>query len=309
MADSRNLGYMIPNEGNGWETKYSVALANRANIKVIEYQSNGRVAPVIEYYGSAAIVKAVLDLYNGFPIGTLFINRTVAGIYIKKTDIVWNAITTTTPITAVFSALVLTTPADNDTTNNITLGGSGAARTATVSAVTATDSVVLTGTKTLAQNITIGGAGEALVSVADDDTVTPIFTIDTDAIKTTGGAVIFTITLSETGLADVVYTVTVTVAASSAKAITAFSFAGLSPVVVGAITEGTHTIALEVPALTSVIGLISTFTLSAGATLKVSATAQVSGTTPNNFTSPVTYTVTAADTSTQNYVVTVTVAT
>ena len=38
------------------------------------------------------------------------------------------------------------------------------------------------------------------------------------------------------------------------------------------------------------------------------STVQISGTTANNFTSPVTYTVTAADSSTQNYTVTVTIA-
>jgi len=40
----------------------------------------------------------------------------------------------------------------------------------------------------------------------------------------------------------------------------------------------------------------------------VGSTVQISGTTANNFTSPVTYTVTAADSSTQNYTVTVTIA-
>ncbi|MDT9547675.1 MAG: DUF1566 domain-containing protein [Chlorobium phaeovibrioides] len=94
-------------------------------------------------------------------------------------------------------------------------------------------------------------------------------------------------------------------AASSEKAITAFSFTSLDPDVTGTIT-GTN-IALTVPYGTAVTNLVSTFTVSAGATVKVGSTAQTSGTTANDFSSPTTYTVTAADGTTQNYTVTVTV--
>jgi hypothetical protein len=93
-------------------------------------------------------------------------------------------------------------------------------------------------------------------------------------------------------------------APASAKAITAFSFT--SPAVSGVVTEGTHTIAVNVPFGTNVTALVATFTTT-GSSVAVGATPQVSGTTPNNFTSPVTYIVTAADASTQAYVVTVTV--
>ena len=100
------------------------------------------------------------------------------------------------------------------------------------------------------------------------------------------------------------YTVTVTIAANSAKDITAFSFT--TPAAVGVIT-GTN-IAVTVPFGTDVTALVATFTTT-GASVRVGATLQVSGTTPNNFTSPVTYTVTAADASTKAYTVTVTIAT
>ena len=63
--------------------------------------------------------------------------------------------------------------------------------------------------------------------------------------------------------------------------------------------------ALTVPFGTDVTQLVATFTTT-GASVKVGSTVQVSGTTANDFTSPVTYTVTAADASTQAYVVTVT---
>ena len=101
------------------------------------------------------------------------------------------------------------------------------------------------------------------------------------------------------------YVVTVTIAANTAKALTAFSFT--TPAVTGTINESAKTVALTVPYGTDVTALVATFT-STGASVKVGATVQISGTTANNFSNPVTYTVVAADGSTQNYVVTVTVA-
>ena len=103
------------------------------------------------------------------------------------------------------------------------------------------------------------------------------------------------------------YTVTVTVALNPAKAITAFSFHGLSPPVTGIVTEAAHTIALTVPFGTNVSALVATFTTT-GASVAVGGTPQVSGTTAHNFSSQVTYRVTAANASTQDYTVTVTVA-
>jgi len=94
---------------------------------------------------------------------------------------------------------------------------------------------------------------------------------------------------------------------SSAKAITAFDFQGLTPPVSGIIDEAAHAIAVTVPYGTSVTALVATFSTT-GASLTVGSTTQVSGTTPNNFSNPVTYTVTAGDGTTQAYVVTVTFA-
>ena len=91
---------------------------------------------------------------------------------------------------------------------------------------------------------------------------------------------------------------------SSAKAITAFGF--LSPAALGTVTEASHAIDVTVPFGTNVTALVAAFTTT-GASVKVGSTVQVSGTTANNFTSPVTYVVTAADSSTQSYTVTVTV--
>lgn len=88
---------------------------------------------------------------------------------------------------------------------------------------------------------------------------------------------------------------------SSAKAITAFNFNGLSPAVTGTIDEGNHTIALTVPYGTNVTSLIPTVTITGTSVVPNSEVTQ-------NFTNPVTYTVTAADASTQEYIVTVTIA-
>jgi Ice-binding-like len=103
----------------------------------------------------------------------------------------------------------------------------------------------------------------------------------------------------------VTYAITVTMAAISAKEITAFSFAGVAG------TEGTinnaitpRTIAVTVPNGTNLTNLIATFTTT-GSGVKAGAAVQTSGTTPNNFTNPVTYTVTASDGTTAAYTVTV----
>ena len=97
------------------------------------------------------------------------------------------------------------------------------------------------------------------------------------------------------------YTVTVTVAKSSSKVITSFSLDGTSGIITG------NSISVVMPYGTNISDLIATFTTS-GSIVKVGTTTEVSGQTANNFTSPVTYTVTAADGSTKNYTVTVSLA-
>ncbi|MBU2513736.1 hypothetical protein KJ966_20540 [bacterium] len=96
---------------------------------------------------------------------------------------------------------------------------------------------------------------------------------------------------------------TVTIAASSEKSITAFSFlaAGNSALVsdvAGAINEYNSIIALTVPFNTDVTALVTTFTAS-GASVTVNGAAQTSGTTANDFTNASTYMVSAVDGSTR----------
>ena len=78
--------------------------------------------------------------------------------------------------------------------------------------------------------------------------------------------------------------------------------------VTGTIDYAAGTIALTVPAGSTVTALVASFTLNDGASAKISSTAQVSGTTANNFTTPKTYTVTSKYSNTKDFVVTVTVA-
>ncbi|MFC2152641.1 T9SS type A sorting domain-containing protein, partial [Bacteroidota bacterium] len=120
----------------------------------------------------------------------------------------------------------------------------------------------------------------------------------TDADRTTT----VTVTAEDASTQD--YTILFNVAANDAKILTSFSF--VDPAVNGVITEGNHTVAIEVPYGTDVTNLIANFETS-GSEVKVEAITQISGTTPNNFTNPVTYTVVAEDASTQDYIVTVSI--
>ncbi|MFH1319798.1 MAG: S8 family serine peptidase [Bacteroidota bacterium] len=94
------------------------------------------------------------------------------------------------------------------------------------------------------------------------------------------------------------YTIIVTIATSSAKDIISFNFAGLDPISTGVI-NGTN-ISLSVRSGTDVTTLLPTITITGASISPLSGVAQ-------DFTDPVIYTVTAADSSTQDYTVTVTV--
>ena len=118
------------------------------------------------------------------------------------------------------------------------------------------------------------------------------------------GPVSYIVTAADTSTAT--YIVTVTVAANTAKAITAFSFAGYTGAA-GTIDESAKTIAVTVPYGTDLTALVATFT-STGLSVRVGTTVQTSAATANNFSGPVSYIVTAADTSTATYIVTVTMA-
>ncbi|MFZ2959071.1 MAG: hypothetical protein WA705_19460 [Candidatus Ozemobacteraceae bacterium] len=109
----------------------------------------------------------------------------------------------------------------------------------------------------------------------------------------------YTVTAADTTTQE--YVVTVTVAANPAKAITAFDFGTASGTIIGAVNEGSHTVALTVPFETNLTALTPIITHTGASVSPNSGVAQ-------DFSTPATYTVTAADTTTQEYVVTVAVA-
>jgi len=109
--------------------------------------------------------------------------------------------------------------------------------------------------------------------------------------------VIYTVTAEDGSTQDYTVTVTAGPARSSAKAITAFSFA--NPDATGTIDEAEKTISVDVPYGTDVTSLTPSLTISPKASYTPDG--------PQDFTNPVTYTVTAENGSTQDYVVTVTI--
>jgi hypothetical protein len=91
---------------------------------------------------------------------------------------------------------------------------------------------------------------------------------------------------------------------SSEKAITAFSFS--SPAATGVINDSAKTISVMVPRGTDVKALVATFTTT-GVKVDIGSVPQVSAATANDFSSSVVYKIIAADNSTTDYIVTVTV--
>jgi len=218
----------------------------------------------------------------------------------------------TKPLTWFMALLVVAFAAGCGNSGNTPILGSGGAQSSTktistfsLAGVSGTinepaKTIALTvpfGTDVTAQaaTFTITGVSLKVGATAQTSTVTTNnFTSPVD----------YTVTAADSTTA--VYTVTVTIAPSTAKAMTAFSFAGLSGAT-GVINEPAKVIAVTVPFGTNVTALVATFA-STGASVKVGAAVQTSATTANNFTSPVDYTVTAANASTAIYTVTVTIA-
>ena len=132
-------------------------------------------------------------------------------------------------------------------------------------------------------------------SVAVESTVQKSGTTPNDFSK----PVVYTVT-AENGT-TATYTVNVTVAQNSAKAITAYSLGGVAGVITG------ESINVVVGNKTDVKALIATFTTT-GESVAVGSIVQNSGTTPNDFSKPVQYTVHAQDGTTATYMVNVKVA-
>ncbi len=112
--------------------------------------------------------------------------------------------------------------------------------------------------------------------------------------------VVYTVTAEDGSTQN--YTVTVSVALNNANELIQFSLNGT----MGAINQVDKTITVAMLHGTSKTALTASF-ITTGESVTVGSIEQTSGVTPNDFTTPVTYRVHAADGSTQDYVVTVTV--
>ena len=150
------------------------------------------------------------------------------------------------------------------------------------------------GTSVSALNATFSAPGFT-ISVAGTPQVSDITTNDFSS------PVIYALTGSD-GITSI-FTTTVTVASSNAKLLTSFSLNGIS----ATIYPLTNTIGVVMPFGTDVSSLIDTFTTS-GTSVSANGSIQVSGVTSGNYSSPVVYVISAADTTTSSYTVTVTVA-
>ena len=118
--------------------------------------------------------------------------------------------------------------------------------------------------------------------------------------------VLYTVTAADGSRAE--YTVKVTIAPNPAKAITAYSFVGFTGFS-GTINEAASpkSISVNLPFGTDVTALIATFSTT-GTAVRIGDAEQTSTATANNFSAPLIYRVIAADGSTAEYTVTVTIA-
>ena len=208
--------------------------------------------------------------------------------------------TETGKITGIRTFTVSVTAISADLTN-ITL--SGTPSNYTFSAGTYTYNSVTVANNVSSITVTPTGAGIITMSLDGGTSATLTSDVASDSVALTAGVEkIITIITTETGKSARTYTIKITRALSSAKAITAFSFSSGT----GVINETAHTVTVNVSNGIDVTALVATFTTT-GAGVAIGATSQVSATTANNFTSAKTYKVTAADGTYTNYVVTVTV--
>jgi hypothetical protein len=207
------------------------------------------------------------------------------------------AVTAADASTAIYTVIVTTTASSAKAVTAYSFAGY-AASVGTINEAAGTIAVNVpfgTNVTALIAKFSVSGSGVKVGATDQFSNVTPNdFT----------GPVVYTLAAADGSMTN--YTVTVTVAASSARAITAFSFAGYTSSA-GSINEAAKTIAVMMPFGTNVTGLVAAFSTT-GTSVKVGTTVQTSSATTNDFTSPVVYTVIAADTSTANYTVTVAVA-
>ncbi|MDD3040980.1 S-layer homology domain-containing protein [Bacteroides sp.] len=277
------------------EQQYTVTVTKAANIAkaITAFDFNGLTPAVTGTVDEGAKTIALTVPY-GTDVTALVPSITHTGASVSPNTGV--AQDFTTPVTYIVKA------ADNSE-QQYTVTVTKAANIA--KAITAFDfdglTPAVTGTvneasKTIALTVPYGTDVTALVPtiVHTGTSVSP----NTGADQNFTNAVTYTVTAADSS--EQQYTVTVTVAANTTKAITAFNFNGLTPAVTGTVNEGAKTIALTVPYGTDVTALVPTIVHTGTSVYPNTGVAQ-------NFTTPLTYTVTFTDSSTQDYTATVSV--
>jgi hypothetical protein len=296
---------------DGTTATYSVSVSvGSSDAKVISAYSIAGFPAVAGTINEAAKTIA-LTMPNGTDVTALVATFTTTGISVKVGAAVQTSTATANnfiaPVdytvtaadgsTATYSVSVGVAPSSAKAVSAYSFAGfAGASGTINEAAKTIAVSVPFgTDVTTLAASFTTTGASVKVGAAVQTSTATA---------NNFTGPVSYTVTAADGSTAT--YVVTVTVAQNAAKAISAYSFAGYTGAA-GTINETAKTIAVSVPFATDVTALVATFTTT-GASVKVGAALQTSTATANNFSAPVSYTVTAADGSTANYAVTVTVA-
>jgi ribosomal protein L21E len=287
----------------------SVHVAGISENKIIAYSFAG-------YTGATGVINETaktiaVTVPNGTNVTALVATFTTTGTNVKVGTTVQTSSATANNFT---SPVAYTVTAGDGSTAIYTVSVSVATSTAkamsaySFAGYTGATGVINEAAKTIAVTVPNGTNVTALVATftTTGTNVKVGTTVQTSSATANNftSPVAYTVTAGDGSTA--IYTVSVSVATSTAKAMSAYSFAGYTGAT-GVINETAKTIAVTVPNGTNVTALVATFTTT-GTNVKVGTTVQTSSATANNFTSPVAYTVTAGDGSTAIYTVSVNVA-
>ena len=277
----------------------TVTVANSSAKAITTYSIGSSVGTINEANKTIAVTVP-----SGTTVTSLVATFSTTGSYVKVGSVIQTSGSTTNDFT---SPVIYTVVAGDNTTIDYTITvtvAHSSAKAIISYSINGSTGIINESNKTIAVTVPFGTNVTSLIATF----ITTGSYVKVGSVIQTSGftsnnftrSVTYTVVAGDDTTAD--YTVTVTVAHSSAKAITTYSIGSSN----GTIDEGNKTIAVTVPFGSDVTGLIATFSTT-GSYVKVGSIIQTSGFTPNNFTNPVTYTVTADDTTTGNYTTTVTV--
>lgn len=202
--------------GGGGDYDVAVGVVNGTNSVVFTGTASatqsmvigGTNASLVAVGGTAAAPTFTVNTASvGATGGTL--SFTIGVSETGKSPIVYTVTLTVAQPQTEGVTFALTTPTPG--TGN-TIEGGGATETVTVNVVNATQSVVITGTALSTQSIAVGGTNSSDVSAGGSAT-SPAYTVNTSTVADEGGALNFTLTVSEDKHTSITYNVTVTVAA------------------------------------------------------------------------------------------------